>query len=243
VQASRLVTGQIDHDGDGPIDSDPRRSPDVLIDTECLHVLQPGRVGDAGFGFNLDGVPGRVPVHPEMAGQRRDGGVVIAERIDRPAHRPDGERRPRRRQIMGLAERSGRTGRFSAAPDPHQPADQRDPAKAWSIVQYPDSAAVTDSHHPAAWAGRLHLAGLDGEHQASLVVDLHVEDMHVRNIEDPIGLGAPARTQAAHRVRHRRGFRSKCLVASDPQAPTPSSPDQHAQRGTAPPMLRSEEPV
>jgi hypothetical protein len=101
--------------------------------------------------------------------QYPENGVVdYGGSSDCSVRRPDGERRPRRRQIMGLAERTGRRGRFSAAPDPHQPADQRDPAEAWSIVQYPDSTAVTDSHHPAAWAGRLHLAGLDGEHQAPL---------------------------------------------------------------------------
>ena len=108
VQASGLVTGQIDHDRHGPVDPDPRRPPDVLIDAEGLHLGQPGRVADPGFGFDLDRVPAGVPVHPEVAGQRRDGGVVVAERIGRPAHRPDGQRRPRRRQIVGLAERAGR---------------------------------------------------------------------------------------------------------------------------------------
>jgi hypothetical protein len=31
AKASGLVTGQIDHAGDGPVDPDPRRPPDVLI--------------------------------------------------------------------------------------------------------------------------------------------------------------------------------------------------------------------
>jgi hypothetical protein len=52
-----------------------------------------------------------------------------------------------------------------------------------------------------------------------LVVDLNIEDMHVGNIEDGIGPGAPTRTRTAHRVRHRRGFLSESLVASDPEGP------------------------
>ena len=149
VQASGLVTGQIDHDRDGPVDPDPRRPPDVLIDPEGLHPGQPGRVADAGLGFDLDRVPAGVPVHAEMPGQRRDGGVVVAERVGRPAHRPDRQHHPRRRQIVGLAERRRRARRFSAAPDPHQPAHQRDPAEARRIVQHPDPAAVADREHPA----------------------------------------------------------------------------------------------
>jgi hypothetical protein len=35
---------------------------------------------------------------------------------------------------------------------------------------------------------------LDAEHQPLLVVVLHIDDVHVGNIEDGIGPGAPART-------------------------------------------------
>ena len=57
---------------------------------------------------------------------------------------------PRRRQIVLLAERRRRTGRFSAAPEPHQPPHQRDPAEARRVMQHPDPAAVADRDHPAA---------------------------------------------------------------------------------------------
>ena len=38
-----------------------------------------------------------------------------------------------------------------------------------------------------------HLTRLDGQHQPLLVVDLHINDVHVGNIEDGIG---PGRTNA-----------------------------------------------
>ena len=72
-------------------------------------------------------------------------------------------------------------------------------------MQHPDPAAVADREHPAGRAGRLQLT-LDGEHQASHVVDLHLQDVHVGNVEDRIGPGAPARTRTTRKVVHRRGL-------------------------------------
>ena len=63
VQASVLVTGQIDDDGDGSIAPDPRWPPNVLIDSESLHTAQPIGVAGAGLGFELDRVPASMPVH------------------------------------------------------------------------------------------------------------------------------------------------------------------------------------
>jgi hypothetical protein len=69
VQASGLVTGQIDHDSDRSVDPDPRRSPNVLIDSQRLDVLQPGRVTGTGPGFHLDRIPAGVPVHTQLPSQ------------------------------------------------------------------------------------------------------------------------------------------------------------------------------
>jgi hypothetical protein len=62
MQASVLVTGQIHHDGDGSVDPDPRRPPDVLIDSQGLHTGEPVRVSGARSGFHLDRIPAGVPV-------------------------------------------------------------------------------------------------------------------------------------------------------------------------------------
>jgi hypothetical protein len=142
VEASSLVTGQIDDDGDGPVDPDPRRPPNVLIYPGCLYHGEPGRVSGTGLRLHLDRVAGRMPIHAKVSGQRRHSGVVVAERSGCPCHRPGRQHHPRRRQLVGLAEGLGRTRRFSAAPHPHQPAEHGDPAEARSIMQPPNSAAV-----------------------------------------------------------------------------------------------------
>jgi hypothetical protein len=66
VQASGLVTGQIDHDRDRSVDPDPRRPPNVLIDSQRLDVLQPGGVAGTGPGFDLDRIAAGVPVHTQL---------------------------------------------------------------------------------------------------------------------------------------------------------------------------------
>src|SRR5215207_9805466 len=57
VQASGLVTREINHDGDGPIDPDPRRPPDVLINSKGVNAVQPGWVAGPGLGLHLDRIP------------------------------------------------------------------------------------------------------------------------------------------------------------------------------------------
>jgi hypothetical protein len=57
-------------------------------------------------------------------------------------------------------------------------------------------------------SGRAPPADPTRQHQPLLTIDLHLEAVHVGNIEDCISSGAPARTQATHRVRHR--WRAQC---------------------------------
>jgi hypothetical protein len=99
-------------------------------------------------------------------------------------------------------------------------------------MQHPDPATVANREHPADRAGRLQLSRLDGEHQALLVVDLHLQDVHVGNVEDRIGPGTPTRTRTT------RKWSLPIL-----KAPTPSPADQHAHLGAPVAMLISEEPL
>jgi hypothetical protein len=229
VEASGLVTRQIDHDRDRPVEPDPRRPPDVLVDAERLDSRQPRRVTDASLGFDLNRVPAGMPVHPQMPSQRRNGGVVVAERVDSPAHRSDREDRPRRRLVVGLTERAHQTRRLAAAPDPHQPANYGNSAEARRVMQLPDPTTMADREHAAQRAAMLQPAGLHRKHQPRPLVDLDIENVHVGSIEDRIGPGAPARTRATHRVRHRRVLRESVawslLIL---KGPTSSLPDQHA---------------
>ena len=164
-----------------------------------------------------------------MPGQRRDGGVIKAKCIGRPPHRPYRQRHPGRRLLVSLTERVGRTRKFLAAPDPHQPSQQGHPAEAGHIVQYSGAATVAHREYPARRAGRLQPTRLDRQHQPLLTIDLHLKDVHVGNIEDRISSGAPARTRATHRVRHRRVLRTSVawslLIL---KGPTPLLLDQHA---------------
>src|SRR5215213_10762655 len=105
-----------------------------------------------------------------------------------------------------------------------------------------NSAAVANREHTAAGATLLDLVGLHGEHQPVLLVDRDGEDVHPGNVEHSVGPGAPARARTTHRVVHRRGFRSECLVASDLEGPDALNPVP-----PTPPLptttLRSEEPL
>jgi hypothetical protein len=83
---------------------------------------------------------------------------------------------------------------------------------------------MADRQYATARTGGLQLTRLDGQHQPLPVIDLHINNVHVGNIEYGISSGAPTRTRTTHRVRHRRGFLLECLVASDPEGPDAFNP-------------------
>src|SRR5215218_6407032 len=90
---------------------------------------------------------------------------------------------------------------------------------------------MPNREHAARRAASLELTRLHCQHQPRPVVDLDIEDVHVGNIEDRIGSGAPARAKSTHRVRHRRVLRKavawSLLIL---KGPTSSLVDQHADR-------------
>ena len=93
----------------------------MLIHPQRDHPDQPLGLVDTGSGLNLHGVPQRVPVHPKMPRQRRHGGVVMGQGVDRPPHRAGGELGPWPSQRMSLRERLSRTSRLGAPPHPLAP--------------------------------------------------------------------------------------------------------------------------
>jgi hypothetical protein len=142
MQASSLVTGQINHDGDGPINPDPAGPPNMLIHPESLHTGQSVRIAGAGPGLELDRVPRGVPVHAEVPGQRRHRRVIVGQSVGRPPYGAHGEHRTRRGDLMDFAEHPGRTVRLTAAPQSFQPPQDCDPTQARRVVQHPESAAM-----------------------------------------------------------------------------------------------------
>ena len=72
-----------------------KRSARGVIDPDRAHATDPLGPSDQGRGRALKAVPGRHPGHPETAGDRRDGGVVVTQRADRPVDRAGAELGPR----------------------------------------------------------------------------------------------------------------------------------------------------
>ncbi len=95
VQASVLVAGQVHHRSRGAVAvPDPRGAPDVFVHADRAYPFQAGRVAQPALRFDLDGVPTRVPVHPQMTSHGGHGGVVLGQRAGRPSDRPSRQLRP-----------------------------------------------------------------------------------------------------------------------------------------------------
>ncbi len=228
VQTAVLVAGQVHHRRHRPIGPEPRRPPDVLVHPQGGDPVQPGRVIDPRGGLDLHRVPQGVPVHPQMAGQRGDSGVIVAQRIGGPADRPGGQLRPRLRHRVGLGERQLRAVPLDAAPDPFAPHHHRRDRAARRVVHPMLAAAVPDRDHPAGRAAADIGLGLDRQHQPLRFAD-HVQHVHPGDVEQRIGPGAPAHTRTTPTVIHVGVFlRSAASSLPILKAPTPPSPLRHA---------------
>jgi hypothetical protein len=181
----------------------------MLIHSKSPHTDQSLRIAGAGPGLELDRVPGCMPVHAEVPGQRRHRRVIVGQGVGRPLYGAHGKDHSRRDDLMGLAEHPGRTVGLPAAPQPFQPPQHCDPAQTRRIVQHPGLAAVAGRDHPTRRAAGLDLIRFHCQYQPAAVIFVHIEHMHAGNIENRIGSGAPARTRATHRVGHRRVLRGK----------------------------------
>jgi hypothetical protein len=199
---SALVTGQIDHAGHGPVPTVVRRFPDVLIDPQGHDPVQPGRVTHALDRLDLDRVPGCVPAHPEVTGQRRDRGVVVGQSVGGPSDRPGRQLGPRIDQAVGLGERADRAAGVRTSPDPLAPGNHHLRPERRRVVCSMDPPPVTDRDHPTDPAPRHQLVGLDCHHHLPAAVVVHVDHMQAGGIEHLIGTGAPGRTVAASTIRH-----------------------------------------
>jgi hypothetical protein len=153
-------------------------------------------LGESHWGEG-SGLPGDA----EMMGQRRQRGVVIAERIGGPPDRSPRQHCPRRRDRMLLGKRRRGTTRLEASPDSAQPAHHRRPAQAGRVVQHSAAAVMSDREPPASrTASRAQANQTRPSAPAAANHRLNFGHVHGWNVEHRIGPGAPARTRATHTV-------------------------------------------
>ena len=121
---ARAVTdrGEVDDHGDVLVAA-PGVAPDVLIDAEDLHAVEPGRIVDQGsLALGQHGVVGGVPPDAETFGDAGDGEVLNHDALQRPPQPAARELRPRFGGAAGvLAPHMGAAG-ARVATDRH---DQR----------------------------------------------------------------------------------------------------------------------
>jgi hypothetical protein len=159
-----------------------------------------------------------------MTGQRRDRGVVIAERIGGPSDRSHRQHCPRRRDRMLLGERRRGTTRLEAPPNSAQPAHHRHPAQAGRVVQHSAAAAMSDREHPRTPDSR---AQANQTRPSTPAAADHRLELRSRACLERRTSHRPGRTSAypGHTYSGSpSGPSSDCLVASDPEGPGTLTP-------------------
>lgn len=201
--------GQIDHPGE-LLRSAPARVtvvPHMLIDTQDLHALEPGRIirGPGQDGPNLG--PERVPRRAELAGQALDRRPLAPELADRPPDRARAQKAPWSADLrILLDEGRHRADALQTDPATLAPPDPDRPTRPRSIDHLDHHPAVTGGDDPAARASGHWIAGLHLEHQPGPRLR-NCHQMKAREVQEKVASAAAiehVRT-GTRRVGHRRG--------------------------------------
>jgi hypothetical protein len=137
-----------------------------------------------------------------MAGRCPDRRVIVGKSVGRPTYGSHGEHRARRGDDMGLADTPIRlVGSWQCHTRFNHHTSVTRPGTAHRAAC--GSAAVASRlHHTTGSRSGPH--PIPRSNQPAVRIILHIEYVHVRNIKDRIGSGAPARTRTTHRVGHCR---------------------------------------
>jgi hypothetical protein len=144
------VAGVVHDSGDHTGSRRAGVGPDMLIDAERVHALQPVRGSDATDGFYPDGVPGGVPGDAELVRQGRDRSVEALQRAGRPFRRGGRELRPWSGQRVLFGERKSRAARVRASPDPFGAQQPHRPAETGNVMKPNPSRRTTPQQHRPA---------------------------------------------------------------------------------------------
>ncbi len=208
MQASLLVTGQVDHPGQllRPALAGVAVVPDVLIDPKRGHPGEPCRVGGEALQLRLDRPPQRRPPDPEPTGEPGDRGVLATQLPDRPGHGPTGQHATSGDQIRDLlGERASPARRLQAAPASLPPGDLHPHVGVRHVAQHPHPPPAAGRHDPAVRTAHQPPRRRDRHpHRGRAPID--ALDPHTVQTQQRItartGIGARARIGAPRSVRH-----------------------------------------